>query len=70
MQTKVNVKLHMRSGEIIECCYTSKLRSYVGMLKEMYNTQNVTGFMRKGSTKNGILFVIMREVIAVEICDI
>lgn len=70
MQTKVGVKLHMRNGGVVECCYTSKLRSYVGMLKEMYNTQNVTAFIRKNSTKNGVLYVMMREVVAVEIYEI
>lgn len=70
MQNKVNVRLHMKSGEVIECCYASRLKSYVGILKEMYNTQNVKGFMRKSNAKNGVLFVMMREVIAVEIYDI
>lgn len=70
MQTKVNVKLHMRSGEIIECCYASRMKSYAGALREMFNTQSVQAFIRKGTTKAGALFVMMREVLAVEIYDI
>ena len=69
MQNKYNVRLHLRSGEVIECHYISRLRSYAGVLKEMYN-QTVTGFMRKNSTKNGVLCVNMREVVAVEVYDI
>jgi hypothetical protein len=70
MQSKVNVRLHMKNGEVIECLYITRLRSFSGILREIYNTQHFTGFMRKGSTKKGILFVMMREVAAVELYEV